>query len=451
MAKNYSDTKRIIILGGGFAGLWAAKTFGKRDGYQVTVIDRNNYHIFQPLLYQVASAGLEPEQITYPLRGTFRKFPNVDFRMAEITGLDLENKVLQSDVGPIEYDGLIVALGTVTHYFGVPGAEEYGFSLKNAEEAINIRNHILSCFEYAQYEDDPEIRKELLTFCIVGGGPTGVEYAGALAELINNSLRRDFKSLQKEEVHISLIEGKDLPLRGYPDSLRKYTKEKLEHLGVKSRYHSHVVGVSENSVSLKDGTVIPSRTVLWTAGIGGNEVAQEMGLPLGRANRVVTLPTLQLEEYPEVFVAGDLALPMDGDDPLEAPTVAPNAVQQGVHAAQNMMKYFEEAPLKPFKYFDKGSLATIGRSRAVVHLGIFNFTGWIAWVVWLFVHLLYLIGFRNRVMVLLSWTWEYIAFERGVRLILPKAKDTIPHSKADEYSPQSTEGEALSEHTTKKT
>lgn len=443
MSEKNSNTKHIIILGGGFAGLWAAKEFGKKDGYQVTVIDRNNYHLFQPLLYQVASAGLEPEQISYPLRGTFRKMLNVEFRMAEVTGLDMERKVLLSDVGPIHYDGLIIALGSVTSYFGVPGAEEFAFSLKNAEEAVDIRNHILSCFEYAQYEPDPAIREQLLTFTVVGGGPTGVEYAGALAELVHTSLRRDFRGLNKEDVKIKLIEGEDGPLNGYPDKLRHYAKNKLEKLGVHGCYKQHVVQVEADKVTLKSGETISTRTVLWTAGIRGNKVAEKMGLPLGRANRIVTKPELNLTEHPEVFVAGDIAMPMDGEKMLSGPTVAPNAIQQGVLAAKNLMNLFEGKELTPFAYFDKGSLATIGRSSAVVHLGKLKITGFFAWVTWLIIHLLYLIGFRNRVIVFINWAFEYLLFERGVRLIMPKAKDTIPHGKADEYEPDGTEGEAL--------
>ncbi|OBQ52427.1 NAD(P)/FAD-dependent oxidoreductase [Halodesulfovibrio spirochaetisodalis] len=449
MSKHNSNTKQIIVLGGGFAGLWAAKEFSKKDGYQITVIDRNNYHLFQPLLYQVASAGLEPEQISYPLRGTFRKMPNVKFRMAEITGLDLDNKTLHSDVGPIQYDGLIIALGSVTSYFGVPGASEFAFSLKNAEEAIDIRNHILSCFEYAQYEPDPKVREELLTFVIVGGGPTGVEYVGALSELVNNSLHRDFKGLHHEDVRIMLVEGEDGPLNGYPEKLRNYANKRLENLNVRGLYKQHVVQVEADKVTLKNGDEISTRTVLWTAGIRGNRVAENMGVPLGHANRIITTPTLQLEDHPEVFVAGDIALPMDGDKPVTGPTVAPNAIQQGALAAKNLQDHFEGKELKPFIYFDKGSLATIGRSSAVVHLGKFQFTGFFAWITWLVVHLLYLIGFRNRTIVFINWAFEYFLFERGVRLIMPKAKDTIPHGKADEYSTEGTEGTALNKRSVK--
>lgn len=449
MSEHSSKVKQIVILGGGFAGLWAAKEFAKKDGYQVTVIDRNNYHLFQPLLYQVASAGLEPEQISYPLRGTFRKMLNVEFRMAEVTGLDLEKKVLLSDVGPIHYDGLIIALGSVTSYFGVPGAEEFAFSLKSAEDAIDIRNHILSCFEYAQHEPDPAIREQLLTFVIVGAGPTGVEYAGALSELVHTSLHRDFRELEKNDVKIMLIEGEAGPLNGYPVKLRLYAKERLEHLGIHGKYKQHVVQVEADKVTLKSGDVIPTRTVLWTAGIRGNKVAEKMGTPLGHANRIITTPELNLADHPEVFVAGDLALPMDGDNPLSGPTVAPNAIQQGKLAAENLMKFFKDRKLKPFSYFDKGSLATIGRSSAVVYLGKLKITGFFAWVTWLIIHLLYLIGFRNRLIVFINWGFEYLFFERGVRLIMPKTKDTMPYSKADEYEPEGTEGAALNNRSVK--
>ena len=449
MLNNNTEDKHIVILGGGFAGLWAAKELGKKEGYRITLIDRNNYHIFQPLLYQVASAGLEPEQIIYPLRGTFRKMQNLDFRMAEVSGVDLEKKVLSTDVGPIEYDGLVVALGSVTNYFGVPGASEFAFPLKSAEEAIDIRNHILSCFEYAQYEPDLDVRNQLLSFTIVGGGPTGVEYAGALAELVSTSLRRDFRMLKKQDVHITLIEGHPAPLFGYPDKLRNYAKDRLEKLGVNCVFGSHVVKVEADKVTLKDGTVLPTRTVLWTGGIRGNSLAEDMDVPLGHADRIVVEPSLNLIDYPEVFIAGDLALPMDGETPVEAPTIAPNAIQQGQHAAQNLIRYFENEKLEPYKYFDKGSLSTIGRSSAVAQLGKIKATGFLAWVLWLIVHLLYLIGFRNRVIVLINWTWEYFLFERGVRLILPKVKDTIPYDKADEYDNSGSEGAAFNAHSAK--
>ncbi|SIN93049.1 NAD(P)/FAD-dependent oxidoreductase [Halodesulfovibrio marinisediminis] len=443
MSKNNSTSKHIIILGGGFAGLWAAKELGKKGQYQVTVIDRNNYHLFQPLLYQVASAGLEPEQISYPLRGTFRKMPNVEFRMAEVTGLDLDHKALITDVGRIKYDGLIIALGSVTNFFGVPGAKKYAFSLKNAEDAIDIRNHILSCFEYAQYESDPDLRNQLLTFTVVGGGPTGIEYVGALAELVHTSLRRDFSELAKEDIKIILIEGEDEPLSGFPEKLQMYTMKKLEKLGVQGCYKQHVVQVDVDKVTLNSGEAIPTRTVIWTAGIRGNKVAERMGMPLGKAKRIITTPELNLADHPEVFVAGDIALPMDGDKLIPGPTVAPNAIQQGTLAAQNLANFFEDKELSPFSYFDKGSLATIGRSSAVVHLGKLKITGFFAWITWLIIHLLYLIGFRNRLIVLINWGFEYLLYERGVRLIMPKTKDTIPSEKTDEYDSSSIEGAAL--------
>ena len=414
---------KVAIIGAGFAGLWAARRLAKERDVEVTVIDRNNYHTFLPLLYQVAAAELEPEEIAYPLRGVFRNAPNVSAVMAEVRGIDPERRVVLTEGPEVPYDQLIVAAGSLTTFFGVPGAEEYSYTLKTLEDAVLLRNHLLTCFERAamggEYADDPG----LLTIVVVGGGPTGVEYAGALAELIRGPLAKDFPELGHKIPRVVLVDSDDGVLRGFPKKLREYARRRLEHMGVELQSDRAVKEVSARAVHLADGTVLPSCTVVWTAGVRGHDVAAAMGLPIGRSGRVEVLPSLQVAAHPEIHVAGDLALP-EGQNP---PMLAPNATQQGRHAAENILRLLRGEAAQSFSYFDKGSMVTIGRQAAVVQFGKFNFSGFVAWVFWLFVHLAYLIGFRNRIFVLINWGWDYLLAERAVRLILPR---TISATKA---------------------
>ncbi len=402
----------------------------------ILVVDNNNYHTFQPLLYQVAAAELGPEQITYPLRGIFRRMKNVDFSLACITGADRERRLLHTDQGDVPYDYLVLAMGSNTEFYGVTGAETHAFRLKTAEQAIALRNHILTRFELAARVPDPAERQRMLTFTVVGGGPTGVEYAGALAELIRTPMHKDFRESDIATARVVLVEGSSGLLTGYPERLRQYTLRRLAHMGVDVRLGTSVARVSQFSVQFGDGTSLPTETVVWSAGIRGNRAAQTMGLPLGRANRVSVLPTLQVADDPRVFVAGDLALPIQGDAPLTAPTVAPNATQQGSLVAENILRHLRGEPLQPYAYKDKGAMATIGRSSAVVRIGTRTVTGFVAWVLWLFVHLAYLIGFRNRLFVLVDWAWDYLFFERSVRLIMPR----IPHLERGKGTPATCPG-----------
>lgn len=407
---------RVVVVGAGFAGLWVVRRLAREKHVDVVLLDRHNYHTFLPLLYQVAAAELEPEQIAYPLRGICRRHNNVHLAVAEVRGVDLARKVVCADGLDIPYDYLVVAAGSRTAYFGVAGAEEHSFSLKTLEEAVCLRNHILTCFEAAALEPDSVKRRELLTFTVVGGGPTGVEYAGALAELVRAPLRKDYPELDMREVRVVMLEAANGVLGGFPERLRVYARDRLRAMGVDVRLEAKVTEVTASMVLLGGADPLPTRTVVWTAGVRGEEVAERMRLPLVRGGRVSVLPTLQLAGHPEVLVVGDMSLP-EGQNP---PMIAPNATQQGRLAAENILAMMRGGALAPFVYRDKGAMATIGRQAAVVRIGPFALSGFVAWLLWLVVHLAYLIGFRNRLIVLINWAWDYLFFERAVRLILPR-------------------------------
>jgi len=404
----------VVIVGAGFAGLWAARELA-RAPVDVVLIDRNNYHTFFPLLYQVAAAEVEPEAIVYPVRSIFRKTPNVHFTMAEVSNLDLHARVLTTPDRTIPYDFLILATGSTTHFFGTPGAADFAFPLKTLEEGIILRNHILLCFERAVDEQDAARRQQLLTVAIVGGGPTGVEFAGALAELIRGPLRKDYPTLDLREAHIVLLEAVGTLIPGFPERLRAYALRRLQAMEVETRLASFVSQITPQNVQLKDGKVIPTETVVWTAGVRGAPPVGGPGLALARGGRIAVRPTLQVVDHPEVYVVGDLAW----NEATTLPMIAPVAIQQGIVAAQNISRQIAgEAPV-PFAYRDRGTMVTIGRNAAVAVLRGRPFTGFPAWVLWLGVHLVNLIGFRNRLIVLINWAWDYFFYERAVRLIFP--------------------------------
>jgi len=437
-----------VIVGAGFGGLWAARTLA-RSSVNVLVVDRNNYHTFLPLLYQVAAGELEPGDIAYPVRTILRNLPNARFVMAEVKGVDLARRVVHTDGPTIPYDFLVLATGTVDYFFGVPSAHEYAFSLKKLDEGIALRNHILASVERADHEPDAKRRQGLLTFAIVGGGPTGVEFAGALAELIQGPLLKDYPTLDFSEVRIVLVEAKERLLPTLPESLGTYALDRLRKMGVDVRLQSIVSGITHEALHLKDGAVIPTETTVWAAGVRGDPQAEASGLPTALRGRVAVLPTLQVPGHPEVYVVGDLAYIEQGGSPL--PMVAPVAIQQGVAAARNIERQASgQAPL-PFHYRDRGTMVTIGRNAAAVHLSDRTFTGFLAWVLWLGVHLFNLIGFRNRLLVLINWAWDYLLRERPVSLILPLESEPAPQAavfasrdatRADEQSePQDNLGE----------
>ncbi|MBF0480322.1 MAG: NAD(P)/FAD-dependent oxidoreductase [Desulfovibrionaceae bacterium] len=410
----FSQT-RVVVAGAGFAGLFAAKDLAAK-GFAVTVADKRNYHTFFPLLYQVAAAELEPEQIAYPARGVFRSRPNIAFAMAEVTGLDASRRVLTTDAGEIAYDYLLLALGSETNYFGVPGAREHAFGLKTLNEGVALRNHILTCFERAALTADPAARAALLTFTIIGGGATGIEYAGALRELIKGPLTRDYGCAGSCGAKVMLLEAGSRLLPGFGDKLAAYAGERLRRMGVDIRLGAKVTRIEADCVHLDGGEILKTRTAAWTAGVRGPAAAAGFGLELGAGGRLAVTRYLQTPGHPEIFAAGDMAVAA-GQPPI--PMTAPAAIQEGRQAARNIELLARGEPPEPFAYRDKGVMAVMGRGSAVAGFGRVSLTGLSAWLAWLFVHVAWLIGFRNRLVALSAWAADFFFFERSVRLILP--------------------------------
>ena len=407
---------RVVIVGAGFGGLRAARALRKAP-VEITLIDRRNYHLFQPLLYQVATAGVSPGEIAHPVRGILRGQGNLQFRLAEVQGVDLAARRLHTSTGSLDYDHLILAIGGETHYFGIDSVARNGIGLKDLDDAISIRNQVLRSFELADQESDPEVRRAHLTFVVVGGGPTGVESAGAISELIRLVLAKDFSHLNLKDVRVLLLEAGDKLLLGFPGALQEEAAETLWRKHVEVRFGAAVVDFDGERVLLKSGESIPARTLLWSAGVRAQGLADKLGVAQGRQGRVVVTPALQLPNHSEVYMIGDAAyLEAEGQT---LPMVAPVAMQMADTAAANILHMLKGEALEDFVYKDPGSLATIGRGAAVARLGKFQFRGFIAWMLWLVVHLIQLIGFRNRLTVLISWAWDYFFYERSVRLIAP--------------------------------
>ena len=408
--------KHIVIIGAGFGGLRAARALAK-DPVRVTLIDRNNYHLFQPLLYQVATAGITPEEIAYPVRSIFRHQKNLDFRKAEVNEIDLENQRLLTTGGEERYDTLIIAVGGKTNHFGMETVAANSLGLKGLEDAVAVRNHLLHQFEQAVQEPDAAVRLARLTFVIAGGGPSGVEMAGAISELVQMVLSRDYKNIDPAEVKVLLLEGANQLLAGMPPDLSQQAAQVLERKGVQVRFNAQVTGFDGAAVTLGSGDILPANTLIWTAGVRAAPLVAQLGVPLGSQGRVRLTPTLQVPGYPEIYVIGDAGL-LEGPDGQALPMVAPVAIQQGELAAANIRRALRGEAALPFVYHDPGMLATIGRSQAVARLWGLSLTGFLAWLVWLGVHLMQLIGFRNRLLVLINWAWDYLFYDRAVRLIL---------------------------------
>jgi len=404
----------VVIVGAGFGGLRAARALRKTP-VDVVLVDRHNYHLFQPLLYQVATAGLEPEQIARPVRAILRRQPNTEFRMTEVTGLDAAGKHIVTADGPIAYDYLILAVGGQTNYFGLESVLRHGFGLKDIPEAIRIRNHVLHAFERAMLEPDPERRRAELTFVVVGGGPTGVEMAGALSELIRLVLVKDYPRLNVKDVRVLLLEATDRLLAAMPARLRDAAAETLWRKHVEVRFGATVADYDGGRVLLKSGESIPARTLIWAAGAKAVSLTGRLGLPTAQQGRVPVAPTLDVPGHPDIYVIGDAAYLEAGGAPL--PMMAPVALQMAETAVENIRRRIAGRPPVEFNYRDPGSLATIGRNAAVAYIRGIGFTGFPAWVVWLVVHIIQLIGFRNKVFVLLNWAWDYFFYERAARLI----------------------------------
>jgi NADH dehydrogenase len=411
---------RVVIAGAGFGGLTCARAL-KKAPVDVLLVDRNNYHLFTPLLYQVASALLDPGEIARPVRQLIRPLRNADFMLAKITGVDLEQRRLLTEHGPLAYDYLVLASGSQSDYFGNASLVRHAFGLKDLDEGLAVRNRILMRFEEARWTDDRERRRMLLTFAVVGGGPTGVEMAGALSELIHLVLARDYRDLDLGLVRVVLLEAAGSLLGTFAEPLRDAARRSLEKKGVEVLLKAKVADVTANSISLADGHEIPASTVIWTAGVRASEVGSVLGLPLVRQARVQVLPTLQVTGHPEVFVIGDLAGAVDDGSPL--PMLIPVAMQEGRHVAATIRDVLRGYGATNFRYKDPGIMATIGRNSAVAQLGPVRLTGFLGWLMWLTVHLVNVISFRSRVVVLVNWAWDYMFFDRPIRLIVRAADD----------------------------
>jgi NADH dehydrogenase len=417
--KDVMDNKRVVIIGGGFGGLYAAKTL-RRAPVRITLVDRRNYHLFQPLLYQVATAALNPSDIAAPIRSVLRHQENLSVILGDATSIDLDRKLVQLTDGEVAYDILIIATGATHSYFGHPEWEQNAPGLKTIEDALEIRRRVLLAFEAAERESDPERQRAWLTFIVVGGGPTGVELAGALSEIARQTMLRDFRRINPSSARVILIEGLDRLLPPYPNDLSAKAAAQLRALGVEVMTNTIVTNVSDHEVCAGE-TIIPARTVLWAAGVQASPLARCLGTPLDRAGRVLVAPDLSVPGHPEVFVIGDLAA-VTQTNGKPVPGVAPAAIQEGIHTAKNIVRMANDQPTLPFRYRDKGSLATIGRAAGVADFGRIHLSGFIAWAAWLGIHIFFLIGFRNRLLVILQWAWAYVTFQRGARLITGKVE-----------------------------
>jgi NADH dehydrogenase len=413
---------RVLIVGGGFGGLNAAQALAKAE-VQVTLIDRRNFHLFQPLLYQVATGGLSPANIAVPLRAVLKRQKNTRVLLGEVVNFDLERRLAILKDGTEPYDSLIVATGSRHHYFGHPEWEKFAPGLKSIEDATTIRRRILSAFEKAERCTDAEDCRALMTFLIVGGGPTGVELAGTIGEMAHTTLRGNFRSIDPAKAHIVLLEGAERILSMFPPKLSAKAVQALNRLGVAVRVNTKVTDVQADRVTIQSGQqteMIRAHTVLWAAGVEASPLAkalaQASGAQLDRAGRITVQPDLTLPGHPEVFVLGDMAnYPYQGGKPL--PGLAPVAMQQGSYVADLIQRRLRGVPSAPFHYRDRGTMATIGRAAAVADLGWITFSGLLAWLTWLFIHLLYLVEFQNRFLVLFQWAWNYFTRNRSARLI----------------------------------
>jgi NADH dehydrogenase len=405
---------RVVIIGAGFGGLIAARKLAT-SAVQVTLIDRRNYHTFQPLLYQVATAGLSPGEIAAPIRWILRGRSNVRILMGEVEDVDVSRRVVRLVDADIPYDYLIVAAGASHAYFGHDEWEPFAPGLKTIEDALEIRRRVLLAFELAERQAAESGEQVQLNFVVVGGGPTGVELAGTLAEIARRALVNEFHSIDPERTRILLLEGGPRVLPAYPEDLSRSAGEQLRHLGVEVHTSAMVTGIEPAAV-ITSQTRLPAAVILWAAGVAASPLGKKLGAPVDRAGRVLVNPDLSLPGHPEVFVIGDLASLKDKNgNPL--PGLAPVAMQQGKATAKNIERELRGNPRQNFHYLDKGSLATIGRAAAVAQFGKVHISGFLAWLSWLFVHIFFLIGFRNRIIVLIQWAWAYFTYERGARLI----------------------------------
>jgi len=421
-APDSSPSPRVVILGGGFGGLYAARHLRKAP-LHVTLVDRRNHHVFQPLLYQVATAALNPSDIAYPIRAVLARQSNAFVVLAEATSIDLAGKRVVLADGELAYDYLVIATGATHSYFGHDEWEADAPGLKTIENALEIRRRVLMAFEAAEREEDPAKQQAWLTFVIVGAGPTGAELAGALSEIARQTMIRDFRRINPSSARVILVEGRERVLPPYPPKLSQSAERQLRRLGVEVMTQAVVTAIDSHRVIVGDRT-IPTRTVLWAAGVQASPLARSLGVPLDRAGRVPVNGDLSIPSHDDVFVIGDLAAVTQDDGEL-VPGVAPAAIQEGIFIGKLLDRVVRGKPRGTFQYKDKGSLATIGRAAAVADFGKVTLSGFPAWMAWLLIHIFFLIGFRNRVLVMLQWAWAYLTYERGARLITGDVKPLL--------------------------
>ena len=424
-----SKPTRVVVLGAGFGGLTFCQHFHHANAL-VTLVDRTNHYLFQPLLYQVAAAGLSAPDIAQPIRAILSERKEITVLLDLVTGFDLAKREVMLKESRLDYDYLVLALGSCTSYFSHPEWEQFAPGLKTIEDALRIRSRVLLAFEKAENSADAAARERLMTVVIVGGGPTGVELAGAFAELARTVLSRDFRRIDPRQARIVLVEAADSVLSHLPPELRRSATEQLKRLGVQVRTLTRVKAIRERQVELEGGEVLHAENILWAAGVSAVPLTQKLGVELDRAGRVKVNPELSLPGHPEVFAIGDMALVLDKNG-RPVPGVSPAAMQMAKHVARIISDELDlgpaRAPRKRFNYWDRGTMATIGRSAAVAWIGKLKISGLIAWLAWLFVHLIFLIGFRNKIAVLLQWAYSYFAYKRSARIItsLPETRDPV--------------------------
>lgn len=427
-----SELPRVIIIGGGFAGISVAKKlFDKK--VQLVMLDKRNYHTFQPLLYQVSTSGLEPDSIAYPLRKILNKSNNSFFRLAEVEQINADQKEVKTNIGTLSYDYLIIATGSKTNFFGNENVEKNAVWMKSVPQALNLRSLILENFEQATITDNVEKRKALLNFVIAGAGPTGVELSGALAELKNHIISKDYKDLNQDEIQVHLLEGEDRVLPPMSKKSSANAKRFLEGLGVHVHTSTFVEDYKNNIVTTNTGKQFNTETFIWSAGVTGAPIkGLQAKAIVEKANRYEVNAFNQIKGYTDVFAIGDIALMQNEEYPKGHPMVAQPAIQQGEHLAKNLLRLLNNEEMKPFSYYDKGTMATIGRNKAVVDLGKLKFGGFFAWFIWMFVHLWFLVGFRNRIVTFFNWVYNYINYDRAARLIVrPFKHKKVEMSDAD--------------------
>ncbi len=422
----------VVIVGAGFGGLRVARGLS-RAPVDVTILDRHNYHTFVPLLYQVATAGLEPEEIAQPIRRILRGVPNVRFRLNTVMGVDLDRRAVITDAGEVRYDYLVLAAGSTTSYFGLDSLAQVTSALRDLDDAERLRDQVLGAFEAASAEEDPSRRRQLMTLIVVGGGPTGVELAGALAELRRHVLPHDYPELDLSWARILLLEATDRILPGMPPDLQAKAQAKLSELGVEIRFGAPVADADADGVTLRGGETISAGAVMWVAGMRAPPLADAVPTAKDSAGRLIVSKTLHLPSHPEVYAIGDMAHVGDPET-RSHPMLAPVAIQQAALVAENILRSLAGKRPKRFVYRDRGTMVTIGRNAAVAHIFGLRLSGFIAWLIWLTVHLVWLIGFRNRMLVLVNWAWNYLTYDRGVRLIR-RASSRQHVSNGDEEAP----------------